>query len=263
MNANHSDRQPLTVGSLMRSMMTPDYPTHIVRLLEKVQSWLTQTFRLDGIDMPYWEVMRDAPDTLFEQIDKTLYRGKTKGRNCYIIYVEEKHRDIEIKNLARSGICSSMQNLIRQFELVPTLPDQLRSVMPFLMEQLNVSDLYLVRPDGHICAVRDTSFSDTVSGLDHFLYDDFFSTNRTGELQTVCPSFYAMLKRHAFETVLIVRVAMDMNQYGYLMCAEPRSMRIWQEEECALVYFLAKLVASRLFIAHEELPASMSDAGKA
>ena len=68
MNANHSDRQPLTVGSLMRSMMTPDYPTHIVRLLEKVQSWLTQTFRLDGIDMPYWEVMRDAPDTLFEQI---------------------------------------------------------------------------------------------------------------------------------------------------------------------------------------------------
>ena len=72
-----------------------------------------------------------------------------------------------------------------------------------------------------------------------------------------------MLKRHAFETVLIVRVAMDMNQYGYLMCAEPRSMRIWQEEECALVYFLAKLVASRLFIAHEELPASMSDAGKA
>ena len=203
----------------------------------------------------------DSFDTLFEEIDKTLYRGKTKGRNCYIIYVEEKHRDIEIKNLARSGICSSMQNLIRQFELVPTLPDQLRSVMPFLMEQLNVSDLYLVRPDGHICAVRDTSFSDTVSGLDHFLYDDFFSTNRTGELQTVCPSFYAMLKRHAFETVLIVRVAMDMNQYGYLMCAEPRSMRIWQEEECALVYFLAKLVASRLFIAHEELPASMSDAG--
>ena len=38
-------------------------------------------------------------DGLFALIDKTLYRGKTKGRNCYIIYVEEKHRDLEIQNV--------------------------------------------------------------------------------------------------------------------------------------------------------------------
>ena len=69
MNENYPDRPPLTVGSLMRSMMTPDYPTHIVRLLEKVKSWLPQTFRLDGIDMPYWEIMREAPDMLFEQLN--------------------------------------------------------------------------------------------------------------------------------------------------------------------------------------------------
>jgi hypothetical protein len=30
---------------------------------------------------------------------------------------------------------------------------------------------------------------------------------------------------------------------GYLVCAVRRSMRIWQENECALLYYLAGLLA--------------------
>ena len=43
---------PLTVSSLMRSMLNPDYPSHIVRLLNQVKGWLTKSFRLDGLDLP-------------------------------------------------------------------------------------------------------------------------------------------------------------------------------------------------------------------
>ncbi|MBQ9008949.1 MAG: GGDEF domain-containing protein [Clostridia bacterium] len=200
----------------------------------------------------------DTFETLFETIDKTLYRGKTKGRNCYIIYVEEKHKHIEIQRLARSGVCTCMQSLVRQFELVPTVANRLRSVLPLLMEQLNISDLYIIRPDGHVCAIRNPAFSDTVQGLERFLSDDFYSTNRLEEIEPACPSFYEMLIRHEFETVLLVRVAMDMKQYGYLMCAEARTKRIWQEEEQALVYFLAKLLATRLCVDQEELPVSLT-----
>ncbi len=193
-------------------------------------------------------------DTLFDTIDKTLYRGKTKGRNCYIIYVEEKHKNIEIKRLAKTGMCLCMQSMVRQVELVPNVANQLSTVLPFLMEQLNISDLYVIHPDGHISAVRNPAFSDTVEGLGSFLYDDFFSTNRPEEIKTICPSLYEMLVRHEFETVLLVRVEMDMKQFGYLMCAEARVKRIWQEEERALVYFLAKLLAARMRISQEELP---------
>ena len=35
-------------------------------------------------------------DELFLTIDKALYRGKTKGRNCFIIYVESKHKNIQV-----------------------------------------------------------------------------------------------------------------------------------------------------------------------
>ena len=41
--------------------------------------------------------------------------------------------------------------------------------------------------------------------------------------------------------------------HGYLICAEPRSRRIWQEDECAIIYFLAKLLAARIKIDGETL----------
>ena len=45
---------------------------------------------------------KDAPDfsTLFSLADKALYRGKTKGRNCFIIYLPEKHAHLNIPSLA-------------------------------------------------------------------------------------------------------------------------------------------------------------------
>ena len=69
-------------------------------------------------------------DTLFEMIDKTLYRVKNKGRNCHIIYVEEKHKDIVIRRIARRGMYTTFSRMMRQFELVPGMRNKLRSVMP-------------------------------------------------------------------------------------------------------------------------------------
>ena len=68
-----------------------------------------------------------------------------------------------------------------------------------------------------------------------------------------CPVFYSVLEKYQVETVMIVRVGMDLERYGYLICAEPRSRRIWQEDECAIIYFLAKLLAARIKIDGETL----------
>jgi hypothetical protein len=44
---------------------------------------------------------------------------------------------------------------------------------------------------------------------------------------------------------------MDTN--GYLICAEAKNRRIWQEAECAILYFLAKMTAASIAIDGEEL----------
>lgn len=43
---------------------------------------------------------------LFDIADKALYRGKTKGRNCFIIYLPEKHGSIQLKTKKETTLSS-------------------------------------------------------------------------------------------------------------------------------------------------------------
>ena len=193
-------------------------------------------------------------DHLFELIDKTLYRGKNKGRNCHIIYVEEKHKDIVIRQIARRGMYTAFSRMIRQFELVPGLMNKLRSVMPLLMEELQISDLYYVGSGNTLRAVRNSELAEPVSDLKKLLRnDDMFSDNSLDWVQARSPEFYKVLKEREIETVCVIRIGMDMDTDGYLICAEPRNRRIWQEAECAMLYFLAKMTAARIRIDGEKL----------
>lgn len=199
---------------------------------------------------------KDALDynSLFALVDKTLYRGKTKGRNCHIIYVEEKHKNIEIRQIARRGMYTTFSAMIRQFELAPGLINKLRGVMPMLMEELQISELYYVGSAGVMRAIRDASVAEPVSDIESLLRgDDLFSDNKLEEVQRRSPGFCEVLKKREVETFCVVRVALDMDTDGYLICAEPRNRRIWQEAECAMLYFLAKMVAARIRIDKEKL----------
>lgn len=193
-------------------------------------------------------------DELFAMIDKTLYRGKNKGRNCYIIYVEEKHRNIEIKKLAGHGICTVIQSIIRQVELVPGAENKFHAVLPLLMEEVGISDLYYTDKNNVMHSVLNKNFRENASDIEQITKDDIYHTNEIEELDPIAPVFCEVLKKHKMETVLIVRIGMKEDTDGYIICAEPRSHRIWQEDECAMIYFLAKLIAVGIRVDGDVLP---------
>jgi len=190
---------------------------------------------------------------LFALLDKALYRGKTKGRNCYIIYVEAKHKDIEIRNIAKPGTYAILRSMVRQFECVPGLMNQLRNVTPLLMEELRIQDLYYVGADQRMRSVRDPAMAEPVGELSVLLKDDLFATNDPETLRDKAPSFYDVLMRREVETLMVVRIGVEDRYYGYLICAEPRSRRIWQEDECTVMYMLSKLLAYQMRITGESL----------
>lgn len=193
-------------------------------------------------------------DGMFELIDKTLYRGKNKGRNCHIIYVEEKHKDIVIRRIARQGMYSTFSRMVRQFEMVPGLKNKLRSVMPLLMEELQVSELYYVDRNGRMKAIRDSSVDETLPDLEALMQsDDLFADNSLEKVAQRSPATYQVMEAREIETLCVVRIGMDTITDGYLICAEPRNKRIWQEAECAMLYFLAKMIAARIRIDGETL----------
>ncbi len=185
-------------------------------------------------------------DTLFGMIDKTLYRGKAKGRNCYIIYVEDKHKGLEIQTLAGHGLYSILHSVNEKFELSGKLSEKLSSVYKILREELRVSDLYFVDEARNLRSVMDPKFLEAADDIDKLMVTDMFSSNNLADVEDISPILYKSLRERDIETLLSVRVIIDGTTYGYLLLAEPRSLRIWQDDESAVLYFLSKLIAGHI-----------------
>ena len=196
-------------------------------------------------------------DELFTLIDKALYRGKTKGRNCYIIYVEELHKNIQINRLGTRGIYRSMQNLVRAFEMAKGLKNRMLSAFPTIKEEIHISDLFYTGTNGILRSVRNPDENYEIENLTQFMMDEIYTDNLIEDhnlaLFSNYPKFLQFLQNRETEALLVVRIGMDNETFGHLIVAEPRSHRIWQEEECALLYFLAKLIASRISLGQESL----------
>ncbi|MBO4508295.1 MAG: diguanylate cyclase, partial [Spirochaetaceae bacterium] len=180
---------------------------------------------------------------LFSLIDKMLYLGKNRGRNCYSIYEEEKHKYVEIRKMAKTGIFTNMYNLRNTIEKENGLENKLSKAMPQISDILHVNDLYYVAKDGKMHAVLDKNFTGGAYDLPDIMKDDLFSQGSLDFIKKHAPEFYKTLIKNGFESVLISRIRKAEEIKGYLVCAVRRSLRIWQENECAILYYLAGLLA--------------------
>lgn len=188
---------------------------------------------------------KDAQDyeSLFGLIDKTLYRGKTKGRNCYIIYVEEKHKDISIQALASRGIYTIFHDLSCRFDSQAKLFDKLKAMLDVLAKDMRISDLYYVSSDDRFMSVSTGASLGTAADLDQLTQDNIYSTNEIENIKHKSHSMFKLCRDQEFETVLMIKIGIQDETFGYLVCAEPHTRRIWQEDEHAILFFVARMLA--------------------
>ena len=197
----------------------------------------------------------DAQDyeALLGLVDKTLYRGKTKGRNCYIIYVEEKHKDISIQALAGRSIYHIFHDLSNKFDSKTELSDKLKAMLDILDGDMRISDLYYVGRDHCLRNVSAGESLGRVEDLEKLLKDDIYTTNEIEDMESKSPSMFELCKEKEFETLLILRIGIQDETYGYLICAEPRNRRIWQDDEYAIMFFVARMLAVHMEASGEEI----------
>ena len=177
-------------------------------------------------------------DILFNMVDKMLYLGKCRGRDCYTIYREDKHKNVEIQQLAKRGVFNEMQSLNLRLKEINGFENKLKAAMTQLAETLQIKDLYYVKEDGRMRAVMDPAFEGDASDIDNLMNEDVFSERTLDRVKTDAPIFYGTLKANRLDSVLVMRFDKD----SYLVCAVERSYRIWQENECAILYYLTGLL---------------------
>jgi hypothetical protein len=136
-----------------------------------------------------------------------------------------------------------MHKLKKDLEKEKGFEMKLAKAMPSLTEILQMQDLHYVGPDGKMKSVLNKNFSEDVSDLCELMKDDMFAESTLDLVKKYSPKFNQALIKNGFESVLVCRIQKDDMIKGYLVWAVRRSLRIWQENECALIFYLAELLA--------------------
>ena len=179
---------------------------------------------------------------LFGIIDKMLYLGKNKGRNCYTIYDENRHKDIEIRKLTKDGLFSVMREMRNLTEKFDDTQSKLAAVFPLVKDMIQIRELFFADCNGLMRGTNDRTLCFCAEDIEKIVNGDIYSENTLEPVKKNSPLFYESLVEHGFESVMVVRVRRREETEGFLVCAVKRSLRIWQDSECALMYYLSELI---------------------
>ncbi|MCR4822937.1 MAG: GGDEF domain-containing protein [Treponema sp.] len=203
-------------------------------------------------------------EELFEKADKALYRGKQKGRSCFIIYLDEKHKDIKIHS-SNAPSQNSLQQHTSIFSLM-SKSDDLRKSIPLLLQYFTTNLMI-----EHVCiqGKKDIVFSEVYSlsrgkkfsFIDNSLISlnvnkamSVFYMNDVRQLSTLHQeSLLKKLDEQIIVSTFFAEISYDNTFYGYLRADMTANMRIWQNSDMDLLITAAKAIAMALHYQNKSL----------
>ncbi len=186
-------------------------------------------------------------DTLFAQVDKTLYRGKTKGRNCYIIFVREKHQNLDITKLTHRSLYDTFRQMAEGFDAGSDLRDRMSRGFAPLRRILHWSGLMYVNGAGEATNLETGAAVGRVESIGPLVDQGLYAPSHFDEIRGAAPLLFGLLDGLGLGSALFHRVGAPEENLGYLIfCPELHTMHIWQDEECAVAYVYSRMVARYL-----------------
>lgn len=184
-------------------------------------------------------------DDLMLKADKALYRGKQKGRNCFIIYNEEKHKDIDVSSKAEqmSDMVNHIYRLLMTSQLVQY---KLSEACQYLKGIFNVS-FYFVSKEGQVynlASDKDEKPNDLdIDSFTPIFNDkDSIAVNDYSTLKENYPIFHEYCWDSKIKSLICEKLYAYNELYGYLIIADHNIKRIWQKDDKILFSFFSKLI---------------------
>ena len=195
-------------------------------------------------------------DGIFELADKALYRGKMKGRNCFIIYLKEKHANINLKTerdkvVSSTYIHSTIYNKLTQENLKIGLSDTINTVGSFFM----VDHLSIATENGlyfeyfhPICKKKSFEcvpakiMKTYINAHTGIFYKNSLDDNLNLEL-------LEPLKKQGIYSAFWVEIKTHGKLFGYIRAdiVENPSGRIWQNLDMDVLANMAHILALELY----------------
>ena len=221
-----------------------------------------ETFSVEGYPSIFMTITTGAArfpkdgktyEELFEKADKALYRGKQKGRSCFIIYLDEKHKDIKIHS-SNSPTANSMQMHNTVFTML-TRSDDLKKNISYLL-QFFTTTLMIdhMAVQGKDALLLSEVYS--LSRVKEFFYIDNAlisrNVNKTtsifylNDVKQLVLAHQSVLVEKIEEQQLVsmcyVEISYGGTFYGYLRADTTVTPRIWQHSDMDLLLTAAKII---------------------
>ncbi|MBQ7642124.1 MAG: GGDEF domain-containing protein [Acholeplasmatales bacterium] len=181
--------------------------------------------------------------SLFDLADKTLFRGKMKGRNCYIIYVEEKHKDIKIQPLSAGDIFKVIFGIREKFaSKAHSIIDKIADVSEFIKYTMNIPVLLYVDTQGQIYNGDDESIVGKLTeriDLDKY---GIYEINSHEDLHSNQDLFDSLVNLN-IESLILAEINSNGKYKGYIIFAD-RKKKFWTPDEKTALFFTAELIAN-------------------
>lgn len=206
--------------------------------------------------------------TTYEELltvaDKALYRAKMKGRNCFIIYLPEKHANISLMK-EREKKLTSMQLVFNAFSSLTANGEDIGAAITTLFRSLVSHFMY-----DHICIETKKGMNFSVShylarkfDFSHIDYDlinghinpiGYISLNYTSTLNAnAFQELAKALKTQEISSTLYCRIAAYGKTYGFIRIDTASTVRIWQNAEIAIVMAAANTLGLLLHYQNKKL----------
>jgi len=199
-------------------------------------------------------------DELLELADKALYRGKIKGRNCFIVYLAEKHKDIDVLN-KRDKIYSPIYLNNKIYNLLNStnnLDEAIQNTISFIGSSLMID---------HVCFEQGNELkhhyfhplSKKFDGYAPFGYDSiisrmdvngFFCKNVIEKKYDKDDELFKKFKEQSIYSSVICEVKAYDKHFGFIR-AEMTAVdtgRIWQQNDLVVLINFANLLGLLLYI---------------
>lgn len=195
-------------------------------------------------------------EKLLETADKALYRGKMKGRDCFIIYLPEKHAKIVLKTENDKALSSMyLHSVVFKNLANKSLRDGITNLFNFLRSYFMLDHICIqANDDIFFEKIHDLSQVHSFKPIDlNFInhnmmtITDIYYLNRIENLDKLGQfDFKEALMEQGIHSTFYARVSCNEKDFGFIR-VDSTHQRIWQYSDMDILLTAAKTIAILLY----------------
>lgn len=199
--------------------------------------------------------------TLFRKLDRALYRGKQKGRDCYIIYDEMKHAGLttndfgqdERKTLSSNFIAEVLNELINSVDITMSLS----SVIEKIGKRYNLERILLygkiknrrynvryVSNEEFNRGFENFNYNETEKYFDYFNNEGLFVISNISHLEENQKDFFEYLKLCGTKSCVQIRLKAQNLLSGIISFEMSSKRRPWLDDNLLDFIILSKIISN-------------------